>query len=608
MHGTLALSPAEAAGRKIGLPAISLGQHSRAGSKGANQDFHGSLIPTGPALASKGIAVAIADGISSSPVGSRASEVAIKSFLTDYYATPAAWSVKTSADRVIKAANSWLHSQNGRQISDEERDRGHVCTFSALILKSRSAHVAHVGDGRVVRISGGRVEPLTEEHRAYISSQEVYLARALGADRQVEVDYRMVSVECGDVFVLMTDGVHDHVGPAEIVAIIAEHADLDQAAEELARRAVELGSSDDVTVQIVRVEELPNGSAEEVIDGGLERRPAPLLTVGQRFEGFEILRTIYSGSRSHVYLARDLVSDRRCTIKVPSTELRGDPEHLRRMALEEWVAARISNPHVLAAAAVDRPREHLFVATEYIEGVSLDQWMRDNPRPDIESVRKIVEQVGRGLHAFHRREMLHRDLRPANVIIDADGLARIIDFGSVFIAGVAEAGAGHGADEMLGTVQYSAPEYLMGEKGDERSDIFSLGMICYEMLTGKLPFGVRRIESSGAAVSALRYVPVRCFRPDVPDWLDAAIARAVHPVRERRCEVLSEFLHDLRFPNESLLIPGRGPLLVRRPELGSRLLIAFLISAVLFLLWQNRQLSDALEQRRVANSESKKTS
>src|SRR5579864_954155 len=117
---------------------ISLGQCSDKGRKPGNQDFHGALIPGEPLLGLKGIAVVIADGISSSEVSHIASESAVKSFLTDYYCTSESWSVKTSAERVIAAANSWLHAQNGRVLDDRDRDRGHVCTFSAVIFKSRT--------------------------------------------------------------------------------------------------------------------------------------------------------------------------------------------------------------------------------------------------------------------------------------------------------------------------------------------------------------------------------------------------------------------------------------------------------------------------------------
>src|SRR3954463_10257094 len=123
---------------------ISIGQHSDKGRKESNQDFHGAMMPPQPALGSKGVAVALADGISSSSVSRVASESAVKGFLTDYYCTSEAWSVKTSAQRVIEATNSWLHSQPRRSQYSYDRDKGYVCTLSAMVLKSTTGHIFHV--------------------------------------------------------------------------------------------------------------------------------------------------------------------------------------------------------------------------------------------------------------------------------------------------------------------------------------------------------------------------------------------------------------------------------------------------------------------------------
>src|ERR1700681_1441908 len=125
---------------------ISVGQHSDKGRKPTNQDFHGVLIPDQPLLGLKGIAVVLADGISSSNVSHIASESAVKSFLTDYYCTSETWSVKTSAQRVIAATNSWLHAQTRRSYYRYDPDKGYVCTFSAIVLKAATAHLFHVGD------------------------------------------------------------------------------------------------------------------------------------------------------------------------------------------------------------------------------------------------------------------------------------------------------------------------------------------------------------------------------------------------------------------------------------------------------------------------------
>src|SRR5882762_1807068 len=174
---------------------ISVGQHSDKGRKETNQDFHGVLIPGEPLLSLKGIAVVLADGISSSNVSQIASESAVKGFLTDYYCTSESWSVKTSAQRVIAATNSWLHSQTLRSQHAYDKDKGYVCTLSVMVVKSTTAHIFHIGDSRIYRVVGNSLEQLTNDHRVVVSSEQTYLSRALGVNPQIEIDYRMLKVE-----------------------------------------------------------------------------------------------------------------------------------------------------------------------------------------------------------------------------------------------------------------------------------------------------------------------------------------------------------------------------------------------------------------------------
>src|SRR5215207_1431738 len=144
---------------------ISVGQHSDKGRKETNQDFYGVLLPKEPLLSLKGIAIVLADGISSSKVSRIASESTVKGFLTDYYCTSETWSVKTSAQRVIAATNSWLYAQTRRSQHAYDKDKGYVCTLSAMVIKSRAAHLFHVGDSRIYRVAGLGLEQLTEDHR-----------------------------------------------------------------------------------------------------------------------------------------------------------------------------------------------------------------------------------------------------------------------------------------------------------------------------------------------------------------------------------------------------------------------------------------------------------
>lgn len=168
---------------------VAVGQHTEPGRKPVNQDFHGLCVPAEPLLGAKGIAIALADGISSSNVSHIASETAVASFLEDYYCTPETWSVKKSAHKVLSAANGWLHAQTRqRQHPDQPRDadRGYVCTMTVMVLKATTAHILHIGDARIYRLRGGKMEQLTDDHRVWISQDKSYLGRALGLAPHLE--------------------------------------------------------------------------------------------------------------------------------------------------------------------------------------------------------------------------------------------------------------------------------------------------------------------------------------------------------------------------------------------------------------------------------------
>jgi len=253
--------------------------------------------------------------------------------------------------------------------------------------------------------------------------------------------------------------------------------------------------------------------------------------------------------------------------------------------MEEWVARRIDSPHVLKPCLLQRKRNFLYVATEYIDGQTLTQWMIDNPKPSLETVRGIVEQIAKGLRAFHRKEMLHQDIRPDNIMIDATGTVKIIDFGSTRITGVVEAAPSGNADDILGTQQYTAPEYFLGEPASARSDLFSLGVITYQMLTGKLPYGTQIANArTRSQFNGLVYRPASHGDRDLPQWIDGTLEKAVHPNPTKRYDSFSEFLFDLRHPNANYLSTSSTPLIERNPLLFWKSTTVVLALAVIVLL------------------------
>ena len=560
---------------------IALGQASDRGRKAINQDFHGARVPTQPQLDMKGVALALADGISTSSVSHVASQIAVSSFLEDYYSTPDAWSVRKSAQRVLSATSAWLYSQTRQSEYRYDNERGYVCTFSALIIKSATAYLFHVGDSRIYRLQGGQLEQLTRDHRLQLGADASYLARALGISHHLEIDHQRLALERGDVFMLATDGLYEFINGTDLCALLAEYGeDLDAAAAGLVDLALQRGSSDNLTVQLLRVDQLPAPAARELRDHLQALPPAPLLHSRALFDGFLIERELHASSRSHVYLATDRESGETVVLKVPSIDLREDKNYLERMMLEEWIARRIHNPHVLQTPKQTRPRRYLYTVSQFIEGQTLQQWLLDNPRPPLQTVRGIVEQIARGLNAFHRLDMLHQDLRPQNILINRAGTVTLIDFGSVSVAGLAEMTSG-AEESILGTRQYTAPEYFLGGPATPASDLFSLAVVTYQMLTAHLPYGTSVCRAtSRAAQLRLAYRSISHYRQDLPPWLDEVLKKALQPDPNKRYGAISEFTFALNQPARTSLSSTPVSLMERNPVAvwqGISLVLALLL-------------------------------
>jgi hypothetical protein len=485
------------------------------------------------------------------------------------------------------AVNSWLYSQTRQSQYRYDKDRGYVCTLSAMVIKSTTAHLFHVGDARIYRLRDGSLEQLTEDHRIWVSQDKSYLSRALGVNPQLEIDYQSLKVQQGDLFLFTTDGVHEFLSSEVIVGVLREHADnLDEAARVLVSEAYERGSTDNLTAQIVRVEELPEADPKEIQHQLTELPLPPEIAPRMLFDGYRIVRELHSSSRSHVYLALDGEESAPVVIKTPSVDLRDDPAYLERFLMEDWIAHRINSPHVVKSVEQTRKRNYLYSVMEFIDGQTLAQWMIDNPRPSLETVRGIVEQIARGLQAFHRLEMLHQDLRPANVMIDRTGTVKIVDFGSTRVAGILDGEPLGERNDVLGTVQYAAPEYFLGEAGTPRSDLFSLGVITYQMLSGRLPFGAEVSRSrTKAAQQKLQYRSVLDDQREIPAWFDEVLRKALQPDPNQRYAELSEFMHDLRHPNEAYLSRTRPALIERYPVGFWKVLSLILLIIVLVLLF-----------------------
>lgn len=531
---------------------VSIGQHSVAGRKALNQDSFGAYLPKEPELSNKGIVLAVADGISTSTVSQIASETAVKSFLDDYYCTSEAWSVPHAALQVLKACHNWLYAQSRNGPFSSDPDKGYVCTFSALILKQRHAHWLHVGDSRIYLLRNQQLEQLTRDHRVWRGSSS-YLSQALGAGAVLEPDYQSIALQQGDLFLLATDGLFDVLPQSELIKLLEADADLPLLALQLTEAALAAGSDDNITLQLVRIDQLP---ADCYFPLCLDQQLPlpPLLQQGDMLDGLQLIRPLQQSNRSHVYLVLDTSTEQLLVLKAPSTDLAEQPDYLERLMREEWIAKRVQSNHVVRPASINRSRTALYTLFEYVEGQTLKQWQLDHPNPTLEQVRGIIEQLGKGLQALHRSEILHQDIRPDNLIINAQGIVKIIDFGAARLAGLQT--DDEVAGDIPGTALYTAPEYFLGLAGTELSDLYSLAVLTYQLLSGRYPYGadVARGKSMKAQ-KKLRYQSVLSKDSELPVWLDLTLEKALQPDPNKRYQALSEFLYDLRHPNAEFQKP-----------------------------------------------------
>lgn len=567
--------------------AFSVGQYSSAGVKNNNEDSIGIRIPEGVLLSTKGAVAIIADGVSAAEAGKEASETCVRNFIEDYFSTPDTWSVKKSTSQVLIAMNRWLYSR-GRAFQDAQK--GYVSTFSCIIFKSRTAYIFHVGDSRIYRLRNGKLEQLTRDHRTIISDDQSYLVRAMGLDVSLDVDCATTEIEAGDIYLLTTDGLHDFVSEQDVIALLQSSKDYENLCKELADKALANQSNDNISCQLLHIDSLPE---ENILDASQKLTVLPFpppLEVGHILDGYRIDKELYASTRSQIYLVTHIETGIRYCMKTPSVNYEDDTAYIERFVLESWIGSRIHSPHVVKIISPNRPRQYLYYIMELIEGITLKQWIRENPNPSIQSVTYIVGQIVKGLRAFHRRETLHQDIRPSNIMIDRNGEVKIIDFGACLVKGLAEISSPIHRETILGTAEYSAPEHVLAMPCNEKADNFSLAVVVYEMLTGQAPFRgeLAKCRSEKAYLNT-RYVPAYELNPLVPFWMDAALKKGLRYDPERRHLDVDEFFKELTHPNPKYKQHYQAILSEKNPEIKWRLISGILFLALCvetFFLWQ----------------------
>ena len=526
-----------------------MGGWSAAGVKPRNDDAISGRIPGDLYdLHARGATICIADGISTGRNSWKAAQTAVLQFAQDYYSAPESWPVADCAGRLIQAMNGFFEAQNR---SGSPEAVGQVTTFTALIARATTAHVVHVGDTRCLRLRDGRLDCLTTDHVSRYMGETEVLTRALGIDRQLNVDYAEHPMRAGDVYLLVSDGVHGTLRETEMAAHLAgplrTQPDLERAARTLCEAALAAGSEDNVSAMMLAVESLSSETLTEAHRRLTDLAIPPVLAPGNRIDGWQVDAVLHGSTRSHVYRVRRADRpDGDFVLKAPSRNFADSLHYLEGFTLEQWVGRKIDHPQVMKILPHEESR-FLYCIAEWVEGETLRDWISRHPTPRLRDVLPILESLVTAVRVFHRLGMVHRDLKPENVMVLPDGTVKIIDFGSVQVSGFEGllTGAEEGVPE--GSMNYIAPEVLAGRPASARSDLFSVAVIAFEMLTGRVPIDHER-RGGRVSMSPADWSPRSLTerRPDLPRAVETALARALAHDPNDRPQVMTELLGELR--------------------------------------------------------------
>lgn len=281
-----------------------------------------------------------------------------------------------------------------------------------------------------------------------------------------------------------------------------------------------------------------------------------MLHSGTKLGRYDIRSRLGAGGMGEVYLARDTRLGRDVALKILPDAVAADLDRMRRFEQEARAASALNHPNILTIYDIDRHDSTSFIATEFIEGSTLRERMRAQPMP-LAEVLDVAIQIAGALAAAHASHIVHRDIKPDNIILRSDGIVKVLDFGLAKLMGHEPADAVDGeastrlnlrtdTGAVMGTAAYMSPEQARGQQVDARSDIFSVGLVLYELLAGRSPFGGGSIYETVAAILNEREAPPLRDVAGVPPELERIVAKALRKNRDERYQTIKDLLLDLQ--------------------------------------------------------------
>lgn len=561
---------------KAGLQ-VAIGSHTHQGGRARNEDYAACHVGTPSRQPAIDVIAALADGMGGAKGGRVAAELAVRGFVDGCLGLPITIGVPQISAHALDSVNRWLNTIGCSDVTLN----GMACTLSALVLCGRRVHLLHVGDSRIYRLRDNELTLLTTDHTLGAPGTSNVLTRAVGAEVRVRADHAAESAHLHDRYLICSDGVHGRLSREQILATLAKRMAPQETALRLVEQAVAGPQADNATALVLDVLALPETQFEDLelanADQPLRHAPAS----GDVIDDYELGAMLADGTHTRVFRATDRRSQRQVVLKFPKPRPGLDAVLRAALLREMWVASHVRSPFVTEALdpQIER-RTCLYGVLPCYEGETLERRLLRGPQVSLSSGLEVAIKLTKAVAALHRAGIVHRDVKPENVVLESGGGLKLVDLGVARLRQFEEPQA----LEAPGTRSYMAPELFTGTPADEGSDIFALGVTLYRMFSGgAYPYG--EIEPFVQPRFA-RPTPLSKHRPDLPAWLDMCLARAFALDRRGRYADAVEFAFELEH-GSLRAVPqsmARLSLYERNPVRFWQIVCAILLLALLFAL------------------------
>jgi len=586
---------------------LTYGELSSAGTvRPKNEDFVGFWEPESiDEKRARGAIAVLADGVGGQGRGDVASRLAVEECIKVFREAKGDMSPQQLLTQAFNAANLAVFNKSTETPSDKRM----ATTLAVAIFRNDHVTVGNVGDTRVYLTRKAEIKQISTDH-SYVAMQRKFgliseqdakksenrfiLTRSVGQEPVIRVDIEDIAVQKGDRIVLCSDGLHGVVADGEICEIVGRFAPA-AACRQLVALAEQRGTDDNVSAQVVQIEEIEAVGYYRGVP--MFHKPAEKTETGEVEAGqllddrFFIHEVISRSGMATIFRATDRQTKQMVAIKVPYMQFESDPGFFSRFVREEEIGLKLQHPNILKFIPVEK-KSRPYIVTEYLRGYTLSHLL-NNVRPmPVPDALKLASRICGALEYLHGLGITHRDLKPQNIMMCYDGTIRLMDFG------IARGGEGRritytGFTPAMGTPDYMAPEQVKGKRGDARTDIYSLGAMLYEMVTGHTPFeGETPLIVMNARLVGDPIAP-RKLQPTIPPEVEEIILHAMERDPANRYRSAAEMKTELDDP-DSVTVTGRaGRLQEATPwrhgwgkfrKVALTILLPLLVLVILFLL------------------------